>query len=237
MNKIIFKFKNIYVITIVLILFFTCVYLQILNKNAIPLTKEYAIIQSKRIGIEVLRETGISAVNENLKDKNLFNIIYSNDNEIQSIDINTIVLNETMSIISRNVRKRFSDIAKEKKLPSDMYLDGINKKIKNGLVFFVPTTVVSNNIFFRNLGPKIPIKLEFFGSVGLDIKSRVKQYGINSALLEVYIYVEVNEKVILPFDAKNIKLSSEIPVVMKVIKGNIPNYMSNYNSSYSLPIN
>ena len=101
----------------------------------------------------------------------------------------------------------------------------------------MPIGVAYNNAFLSNYGPKIPVKIKYSGNVGLDIKTKVKPYGLNSALIEVYVYIEVNQRTILPFQSKDIKLTSEVPVIMKVVKGTIPYYLTNNNSSYSLPIN
>ena len=111
------------------------------------------------------------------------------------------------------------------------------KYILKGIIYEIPSGVVFNNAFLSNVGPKVPVKIKYSGNVGLDVKTRVKKYGINSALVEVYIYVEVTQRTILPFQSKDIKLTSEIPVVMKVIKGNAPYYLSGINGSYNLPIN
>ena len=111
------------------------------------------------------------------------------------------------------------------------------KYILKGIIYEIPSGVVFNNAFLSNVGPKVPVKIKYSGNVGLDVKTRVEKYGINSALVEVYIYVEVTQRTILPFQSKDIKLTSEIPVVMKVIKGNAPYYLSGTNGSYNLPIN
>ena len=86
------------------------------------------------------------------------------------------------------------------------------------------------------MGPKIPVKVKYSGNVGLDVKTKVSEYGLNSALIEVYVYVEVTQRTIIPFQSKDIKLTSEIPIIMKVVKGKIPSYISGINKNYSLPM-
>ena len=122
-------------------------------------------------------------------------------------------------------------------MPSEMFYNNLNKKIKNKIVYMVPIGIVFNNAFLYNLGPKIPVKIEYSGNVGLDVKTSVKAYGVNSALIEVYVYVEVTQRTILPFTSKDTKLTSKIPIVLKVVKGSVSNYISNNNPSYSLPLN
>lgn len=236
MDKIKLLFKNIYVLIFLFVIVFSLIFLFILNKKAMPIIMSYANVQTKRLGIEVLRNTGIKDVNENLKNVNLFNVTKNNNGEIESIDFDTAIINDIMISVSKNIRKRLLEVEKGENLPEELYSNMLDKKLKNGIIYEVPVGVAFGNAFFSNMGPKIPVKVKYSGNVGLDVKTKVSEYGLNSALIEVYIYVEVTQRTILPFSSKDIKLTSEIPVVIKVVKGTIPYYLSGTNNSYSLPI-
>lgn len=229
-------FKNKYVLIFMFIFIFSLIFLTILNKRAMPAIMNYANVQTKRIGIEILRNTGIIEVNELINEADLFKIIKNNNGEIESIDFNTGVINEALVIISKNVRKRLKEVEQGKNLPEEMYDNILDKSMRKGIIYEVPAGVVFGNAFLSNVGPKIPVKIKYSGNVGLDVKTKVSEYGLNSALIEVYIYVEVTQRTILPFQSKDIKLTSEIPVVMKIVKGTIPYYLSGTNGSYSLPM-
>ena len=236
MYKIKLLLKNIYVLIFLFLIFFSLVFLIVLNKRAMPIIINYANVQTKRIGIEILRNAGIKEVNELLKDKNLFKITKNNNGEIESIDFDTGIINESLLVVAKNVRKRLKEVEKGENLPEEVYIDVLDKDLKKGIIYEVPIGVVFGNSFLANVGPRIPVKIKYSGNVGLDVKTRVSQYGINSALIEVYIYVEVTQRTILPFSSKDIKLTSEIPVIMKVVKGSTPYYLSSTNGSYSLPM-
>ena len=237
MKKIKMIFNKTYIIILLFVFLFSVVFLNIISKKIMPVIIDYATMQTKKIGIEVLRNAGLKEVNENFKNKELFKTTVNNNNEIESIDFDTGLINESLLIIAKNVRKRLKEVELGKNLPSEMYDEFKNKKLKKGIIYKVPLGAASKNAFFSNFGPYIPVKVKYTGNVGLDVKTRVKNYGINSALIEVYVYVEVTQKTIIPFRSKDIKLTSEIPIVMKVVKGTVPNYYSNSNRSYSLPIN
>ena len=196
----------------------------------------YANVQTKRIGIEILRSVGTKDVNDLLRNKELFTIIKNNEGEIESIDFNTAIINDALIVVAKNVRSKLKEVEKGEGLPEEMYSELLDKNLKKGIIYEVPVGVVFENSFLSNFGPKIPVKIKYSGNVGLDVKTRVKQYGLNSALIEIFIYVEVTQRTILPFQSKDVKLTSEIPVIMKVVKGTIPNYMSGINESYSLPL-
>ncbi len=230
-------FKNTYIVIFIFLIIFSTIFLIILNKKAMPVIMNYASVQTKKIGIEVLRNTGTDELNELIDNNNLFSVTQNNNGEIESIDFNTSVINEALKIIAKNVRKRLKEVEKGKNLPDEIYENILDKKLKNGIIYEVPIGVVFGDSLFSNIGPKIPVKIKYSGNVSLDIKTRVSEYGLNSALIEVYVLVEVTQRTILPFQSKDIKLSSEIPIVIKVIKGSIPYYLQGINETYSLPMN
>ena len=236
MGKIKLIFKNVYVLIFAFLIVSSAVFLIILNKKAMPAIMSYANVQTKRIGIEILRSAGLKEVNELLKDKELFTIIKNNDGEIESIDFDTGLINNALIVVAKNVRARLKEIEKGENLPEEVYSNVLDKNLKNGIIFEIPMGVAFGNTLFSNLGPKIPVKIKYSGNVGLDVKTRVSEYGINSALIEIYIYVEVTQRTILPFQSEDVKLTSEIPVVMKVVKGGVPNYIPNISETYSLPL-
>ena len=101
--------------------------------------------------------------------------------------------------------------------------------------------IISNNVLLSNIGPKIPVKLNLIGNVVSSVETTVKNYGINSALIEIYANVEVTEEVIIPFQTERIKITNNIPIAIKIINGSVPDYYSDgkLNSSsniLSLPI-
>ena len=121
------------------------------------------------------------------------------------IDYNTKVVNNILSIASKRVINNY-----------DKFF--INS---NGIIKSIPIGVVTGNIFFSNLGPKIPVKIRLDGNVLTSIKTKVKEYGINSALIDIYVRIEVNFDIIVPFYSKKIKVYNDVPVSMKVVKGNV----------------
>lgn len=237
MFKIKTTFKKAYLLIFMIMILFSVIFLIILNKRAMPAIMSYANVQTKKVGIEVLKNTGIKEVNEKFKDKNFFKTTFNSNNEIETIDFDTGLINEALIEIAKNVRKRLKEVEKGENLPDEMYSDVLDKSLKKGIIYEVPSGVVFGNAFLANVGPKIPVKIKYSGNVGLDVKTKVKSYGLNSALIEVYVYIEVTQRTILPFQSKDIKLTSEIPIVMKVIKGDVPYYLSGTNNSYSLPMN
>lgn len=177
------------------------------------------LITSKNI----VKETGMNIISENVSDRiitildkeELFKIERDINGNIESIDYNTKVVNEILkevSIISYNNFKKY-------------------EKEKDGIVTYVPLFSGSKNIFFSNLGPKVPIKLILDGNVITSLQTDVKEYGYNSALIEISVRIEANTEVILPFKTTNEKIVNIVPISIKIVEGDVsPLINSNYVS-------
>lgn len=230
--------KKIYIIMSSILFISISIYFYILDKDLNPAIIKYSNNKMKRLGIEILRNVGLKEVNELIKSNELYVINKNNKGEIESIDFNTALLNEALLTVAKKARKRLKEIELEQNFPEEFYLKTKNNKLKQGIIFEVPLGLLSNNVFFNSFGPKIPIRVNYLGNVSLDVKSRVTNYGVNNALVEIYIYIEVIQEVVIPFQTKEEVLSSEIPIIIQVVKGNNFSYINGLNNnSYSLPLN
>ena len=117
-----------------------------------------------------------------------------------------------------------------------IYYDKEN--LKKGIIFRIPSGIVFNNSLLTNIGPKIPVRFTLVGDVLSGINTKVTNYGINNALLEVSVNIKLTLKVILPISTKEVNVETNVPIAIKMIQGNVPNYYSNgLNSNFSIPLN
>jgi len=161
----------------------------------------------------IVKETGMNIISENVSDKiisildkeELFIIEKDNNGNIESIEYNTKVVNEILKEVSNVSYDNFKKYEKE----------------KDGVITYVPLLSGSNNLFLSNLGPKVPIKIVLDGNVITSLQTDVREYGYNSALIEVSIKIEANTEVILPFKTKNQKIVNIVPVSIKIVEGDV----------------
>ena len=172
-----FKIKRLLIALLLFIIIFIILLIKVFDEKATPIIKNYANVQTKRIGIEILRSVATKEVNKVIKSNELFKITKDNTGKIESIDFDTTVVNEALIAASKNVRSRLKEIEKGKNLPMELS-EGNGK---DGVIFYVPIGIILGNSFLSDIGPKIPVKIKYSGNVGLDVKTRVKEYGINSA--------------------------------------------------------
>ena len=64
----------------------------------------------------------------------------------------------------------------------------------------------------------------FSGNINSDIDIQVEEYGINNAIVKIYIVVSIREQAILPLTSKENEIVIREPIVVDIIKGEIPKY-------------
>ena len=169
---------------------------------------------------------------KNYQSKNNFNNILTinknNKNEITLIEYNTITINklktELTEIIEKDIlymiKGKLNEIYIKLKSITDNYYEQINK----GIIFTIPIGSATGNPFLANLGPKIPIKLSLVDNVSVNIETKVTEYGLNNAMIEIYLKTEVITNIQMPFLSKQIKVDNQMPISIQIIQGILPKY-------------
>lgn len=224
-KKITIKFLVFIVIfcVIFLTIFFYRKYSYNISKNAIVLLNEkldkiisqfFTDLITNDV-IEMEKISNILELNKNSKDE----IVYINYNLEDTYELLTnisIILKDSLN----NLENGKIDVK-----TYDSYLESG----KYGLLFNIPLFLGSKNIFVNNLGPRIPVKVNFNGELLTNIKTKVTNYGLNNALLEIYVTVEIDKLLITPINKEKEKFNYDILISAAVINGKVPEF---YGSTY-----
>lgn len=154
----------------------------------------------------------------NLVD-NLISLDKNSNEEIMNIDINTAKAYELMA-----------NIVKELKGKSNNYgdVDSYAKNKRGSMVLRYPIGLASSNILLNNLGYRIPLKLVLNSNVLTGIKTKVTNYGLNNALIEVYLKVSFVSNVIYFSMEEAVKSDYEILLASRMIMGRVPDMFNGY---------
>ena len=115
------------------------------------------------------------------------------------------------------------DIDKTYKL-LNKYIDNLKKDNSKSKILTVPFFIASDNIIISSLGPKIKFKYEIIDNVKGKIKTKVTDFGVNNALVEMYFELEIGYLVIIPMNKKESVLKTEILISSKIINGKVPSF-------------
>lgn len=237
------KKKHIFTkITIILLLVIYASFLLIkyFSNKASPILYSYAESETRKLTTLIINKAVTKQMaNDNMNIDDLFEIVKNNDNEIELVTFNSInvtkMLNAITSLVQLNLKAIEEGNIDIMELPEDTLSNYPIDKLKEGIIYEIPIGVITNSAFLSNLGPKIPVRLNLVGDVVTGVNSKVSEYGINNALIEVGIDVTVTSRINVPFISKEVKVSTTVPVVMKIIQGNIPNmYLDSIRNSSNI---
>jgi len=218
--------------------------LQFFGKLVNPILLETSELEMQKISSFVANRAIYNVVNNDLSFQNLFETVTSSDGTIQTIDFNPITVNQILSVATNEVLKNLKQLENGELdssfLEGGYFSQSQLKCLKKGILQEVPIGLITKNPLLSNIGPKIPIRIHYIGNVLGNITTNITSYGINNALVQIGLHLEVTAQILLPYLTKEKVVSFDIPLTIKMIQGNIPTYyggtMNKDSSLYTLPI-
>lgn len=206
------------IIVLIIIIFIAIIFVKILNNQIAPKVMDYSISEMKRVTSIILNRSINSDLLENIDMNRLFIVTKGDNDEVMTISLDSVIVNK--------INDDVSDACEDNlRLMEEGKYQVLKKKFNIGEeYFYVPSGVFFNNTILNSIGPKIPINLKIIGNVTSNIKTDVKEYGINNSLITVSVNIEVELMVILPFTSDYIKISNDIPISIKLIQGKVPQF-------------
>ncbi len=227
------KIKKINILFLVIILIFIGIILifNFVNKKISTVIMDYATLEAQKLSSIIINKAVSKHITEQIEPEDLFSVTQDSNGEIKSIDFNSSTVNKFLTETTNSIQINLRNIEKgdiDALEFSDSILIDYNKEnLKKGIIYEISSGLIFNNSLLSNIGPRIPVKISLLGDATGSVSSEVKNYGINNALIEVYVELAINEQVILPFYEDVIKVESKIPVAMKIVTGSVPDYYAN----------
>jgi sporulation protein YunB len=220
------------IIIIILIITLITVIIRYINNTISPKLVNYAELEIRKISGLIITKSISEETLEKLNTNNLFIINRNNNNEILTVDLNTVEINKIIREATNNIEENLKQL-------EEGNVDKNNKKNKKGVILEIPLGMIYNNFLLNNKGPKIPVKLKIIGDLEIETNTKITNYGINSALIEITLDITIKEEVILPITTKKITVTNKTPIAIKLIQGSVPNYYSdgiNKSQTFSIPL-
>ena len=241
-----FKKKNrvhgILMIAVVLVFISVFGIIKFIGSRVSPIILSYAESEARKIATVMINSAVSQKISDNLNVDSLFIMTKDSKGEISTIDFVPAEVNKVLTEITEVIQNNLKSLEKGNidnlDIPASNYLSA-DKELKKGIIFEIPSGVVSDNALLSNLGPKIPVKLNLVGDILSEINTKVTNYGINNALIEIRINIKLIEQVLLPVSSNQIEIETSVPITLKLIQGNVPNYyidgISGNSSVVSIP--
>lgn len=164
----------------------------------------------------------------NMSENKLYEIVRGEDGEIKTIIYDTAEVNKLLSKITDRVYSIFDELETGNldnlNIRENILVNKKNRNFKEGIILEIPSGIVTNNFLFSNLGPKIPIRISLTGEFESFVSTKIEEYGLNNALISIYVDIRVTEQITMPFKTEKIVIENKIPISINLIAGKIPNY-------------
>ena len=200
-----------------------------------PTIFKYGSLEAKKFSSIIINDAIDKYITNQIDIDNLFLITNDSSGEIKSIDFNTGLINKYLTNATKSIQKNLKYIEKgdiQKVEYKANLLDTYNEDdLKNGVIYYLNSGFIFNNPIFANFGSQIPIKIALTGEVVSNVSTELTNYGINNALIKVYVNITITEQVILPYFDKQIELETKVPVALKLVNGSVPSYYGNLNTT------
>lgn len=229
------------ILFIFLIILFIVLSFFYINKKTTPILMKYAEVEISKLSNLIITRTISKQMTGELNLDNLFIIDKGINGEINTIDFDPKLVNKVLANCTSAVQVNLQYVEQGRldlvDIPELLTSD---YQTKNGIIYYIPSGVVFNNSVLSNLGPKIPVRLNPVGNIEGNIHTKITDYGINNALIEVFVTIKIDEQIILPFSSKIIKVETDIPVAIKIINGKVPEsyfgMADKSSTSFSIPV-
>lgn len=234
--------KNVFVLAIMSLIFTILIVINFIGNKITPGVISYAETELEKFTTRIINDV-ISSEIKDYSVEELFIITKDNNDYIKTIDYNPIIVNSILSNITTKVDKTLRNVEKGEalfELSSDILENYDIKKLKQGIIFEMAITTIFDNPLLANLGPKIPVRISMLGSTSSNINTKITNYGINNALVEISIEINVKMQIVLPYKTEKVSFKNSIPISLKLIQGTVPNYyfsgIDKNSSSFIIPV-
>lgn len=203
------KVNNVYFIILIIIVYCTFLLEYIENKADDTLVRSVQLFVKKDVYKVVYNGINDIFINEDIDD--MIEIISNDKGEVLSIDYK---FNDCYRLLNEYIDYIYDTLTNT---------DFSDKYYEDG-VYFVSSSLINNALLFNNLGLKIPMKVNVATDLRSNFKTSVKEYGINSVLVELYLVIEIHSWFVNPFNDGNFGDTYEYVISSKIINGKIPDY-------------
>lgn len=202
-----------YIVVILIIVIFTRIMLKDIGDK---LSYHIENIVIKNVNKNVYNSVFVIFGREELGSEELLNVINlnkNNDGEVISIDYKLDIAYDVLTDCMNSLYHEITMLDMD-----SLYKSGVNN------IYYLPLGLIYNNVLLDNLGFKIPCKINFISDIDMGFKTKVKNYGVNNLLVELYMVIDIKSFIMSPSTYKEFGETYEIIVASKIVMGRIPMY-------------
>lgn len=172
--------------------------------------KDYIVGRVKKENLILLKEAFEANATADIEPERLIKVIKNSKEEIVEVEFQLTECQRLLSNITEYINVD---------LESENF---------TGYRLDIPLGYISNNPLLMNLGPKLPIKIEIADVALGNVSTKVESFGINSALVKVFLEIYLKTSILYPFETIEETSTFYSLLSSKIISGTVPDF---YNGS------
>ena len=140
--------------------------------------------------------------NTNLSASDFFTTVQTEDGQVTSINVNTVLVNSICADVAEYISNHFGNIrGEEVRVPAGSLL-GVEA--------------------FANIGPRVGIEIKPAGNVTVDYETTFTSVGINQVNFQIWLVINTAVRIVNPPQQSEITLSRKVAIVNTVFSGEVP---------------
>ncbi|WP_010532252.1 sporulation protein YunB [Lentibacillus jeotgali] len=227
--------QNIAVITVVVFVLMVFLSILIIDKGIRPTLMEIAEVKTTEFATRGINTAVRFAENYNYDD--LLNITYNDEGNVATYNWNSSVVSEINRVATDRVEEYFRymnsgeppDYENSLFEPEEFEDTTENLPEKDPTVVEIPLGQATGNTILANLGPRIPVNFEIVGNVRTNVVREEEPLGINGSWVSLYIKVEADVQIVIPFSTETTTVATEIYIDGGALMGDIPEFYGEGN--------
>ncbi|GIO25138.1 sporulation protein YunB [Oceanobacillus sp. J11TS1] len=162
----------------------------------------------------------------------ILNITYDNEGNLVTYNRDPAVISEINRVATDRVEEYFAHVNRGEQLefehnlhePYDYEGGAEGRAQVDPTLIEIPLGQITGNSVLANLGPKIPINMEVVGAVRTNVVEEKEPFGINGAWVSLYINVEADVQIVVPFTSEVRTVHTELYLDGGAIMGKVPDF-------------
>ncbi|WP_202080325.1 sporulation protein YunB [Caldalkalibacillus salinus] len=198
------KMRHVLLIVLILITLLSIQGFLYVERNLEPALKEIARTYVKQIATLTITDAISKKITEDMEGSNQVAVIEKDSSE-------------SITLISFDQSKQARIITQVTDRANQLLMELAKEPIE------IPLGQALNSNILAQLGPNVPITLVPLGAAKADIDVRMEEAGINVVSIEVYLTIEADVQIVIPFTSDEAVVTTEFPIEVHVLPGDVPN--------------
>lgn len=205
-----------------IILLLSVLWFSKINKKITPNLLTIAQASINKLNETILTNYRVKDIYKEVNLNEAIHVVKNSKGEIITVDFNLEEVYKALAIITSYLETNLKN--KEVRKNVLRYYNEDLSSTLDSIILSIPMGVANDGIYLANLGPRIPVKVSYMGYVASSVRTKIEDYGINNALISIYIDCFITNEFIVPTKKEEINHEYNILVSSKIIQGIVPEY-------------